>query len=38
MVRPDDRLDGRTPLAALRGGEVDGVVRAAAAYGTHGVS
>jgi hypothetical protein len=38
MVRPDDRLDGRTPLAALRGGEVDAVVRAAAAYGTHGAS
>lgn len=35
LVTPDLRLDGRTPLQALRGGDAEAARRAAAAYGQH---
>ena len=38
MVSPNTRLDGETPLAALRHGSVDDVLRAARAYGEHGAA
>ncbi len=34
----NDRLDGRTPLEALRQGEIEAVVRAAEAYGEQGAA
>lgn len=36
MVNPNTRLDGETPLSALRRGQTDAVIRAAAAYGEQG--
>jgi hypothetical protein len=38
MVAPNSRLDGDTPLAALRRGDVEAAVRAARAYGEHGAA
>ena len=38
MVAPNSRLDGDTPLAALRRGDADAAARAARAYGEHGAS
>jgi hypothetical protein len=38
MVSPNARLDGETPLATLRRGELRNVVRAAEAYGEHGAA
>ena len=38
MLRPNTRLDGETPLAVLRLGALDRVLRAAEAYGEHGAS
>ena len=36
LVRPDDRLSGRAPIALLRAGEVDPVVSAARGMGLQG--
>lgn len=38
FLSPNDRLQHRTPLAALRQGQVNDVVAAAAAYGEHGAA
>jgi hypothetical protein len=38
MVAPNSRLDGDTPLTALRRGDADAVVHAAQAYGEHGAA
>jgi len=38
MVSPNARLDGQTPLAALRRGELNEALRAAEAYGEHGAA
>lgn len=38
VLAPNVRLDGQTPLAALRTGRADEVVEAASAYGTHGAA
>jgi hypothetical protein len=36
FLSPNTYLDGRTPLAELRRGHVDAVIRAARSYGEHG--
>lgn len=36
LLEPSPRLEGRTPLEALRQGDVDGAVAVASAYGSHG--
>jgi len=38
IVSPNARLDGETPLAVLRRGELSDVMRAAEAYGEHGAA
>jgi hypothetical protein len=38
MIGGNYRLNGETPLACLRRGEVEPVVRAASAYGEHGAA
>jgi hypothetical protein len=38
MVSPNARLDGETPLAVLRRGELNDVMRAAEAHGEHGAA
>lgn len=38
VVAPNSYLDGDVPLAALRRGDVEAVVRAARAYGEHGAA
>lgn len=38
VVAPNSRLDGETPLGALRRGELDAVLRAARAYGEQGAA
>jgi hypothetical protein len=38
MVAPNSRLDGETPLVALRRGDIEAAVRAARAYGEHGAA
>lgn len=38
FVNPNDRLEGQTPLHALRSGEVESVLGAARAYGEHGAA
>ena len=38
MVSPNARLDGETPLAVLRRGELNNVMRAVEAHGEHGAA
>jgi hypothetical protein len=38
LVAPNSRLNGDTPLAMIRRGDVEAVLRAARAYGEHGAA